>query len=257
MRRRPSECASETSRFYLQPVLKIKSSTWFKNIPIGKNSISLIAKRMAEQAELPGRLTNHSGRHTAIRTLLDNGVAPTSVMQLSGHKRVESLNNYNTTSINIQRDMSRQLSAVTSRPIPSTTMTTAAPGESNLLSPAMDPFHTLENVTDDALVRMLEELEESESLVGVSECIVQPPPVSRFIPTCHNQPTESSSTAESLLNKPALPSCATTETSAQYMLPMPNQTYAATNNLAANMSSMGFLNNAVFNAPVVIKIVPS
>ena len=116
-----STCAedrlTESSRSYVQPVRNVKSTVWYKHpCLLGKNSISSIAKGMADEAGLPCRLTNHSDRHTAIQTLLDNGVAPTSVMQLSGHKRIEIPHNYSTTDVT-QQEMSRQLSAVTTNPV--------------------------------------------------------------------------------------------------------------------------------------------
>ena len=40
------------------------------------------------------KLTNHSGRKTAITRLLDEGVPITSVQQHTCHKSVQSLNNY-------------------------------------------------------------------------------------------------------------------------------------------------------------------
>ncbi len=104
------------SRFYVQPVRKITSAQWYTNNPTGKNSLSTIAKRMAEESVLQGRLTNHSGRHTAIQTLLDSSTPAHQVMQLSGHKRVESLNSYNRTSVAQQREISRTLSSITTTP---------------------------------------------------------------------------------------------------------------------------------------------
>ena len=154
-----AEHNTDTSRLYLQPVRKIKSDIWFGCNPIGKNSINTIAKRMAEAAGLQGRLTNHSGRHIAIQTLFENGVPPTSVMQLSGHKRIESLSNYST-SVNGQREMSRQLSAVTSN-LASATANDSA--DVSLLAPDEELFPVSEDVSDIDLVKILRDLQESES----------------------------------------------------------------------------------------------
>ena len=56
------------------------------------------------------RKTNHSGRKTAIQTLLHAGVVPTEVQQLSGHNNVQSLNAYSTLSTGQQQQLSNILS---------------------------------------------------------------------------------------------------------------------------------------------------
>ncbi|CAC5383061.1 unnamed protein product [Mytilus coruscus] len=56
------------------------------------------------------KLTNHSGRKTAITRLLGEGVPITSVQQHTGHKSVQSLNNYVKNSLKTQRKMSSILS---------------------------------------------------------------------------------------------------------------------------------------------------
>ena len=54
---------------------------------------------MAEKAGLDAKnLTSHSGRKRMIQKLNDEGVPPTHIMQISGHKNVQSLNNYSTLS---------------------------------------------------------------------------------------------------------------------------------------------------------------
>jgi hypothetical protein len=49
---------------------------------------------MASKANICGNRTNHSARKTAIQTLLHSNIPPTEVMQISGHKNVQSLNSY-------------------------------------------------------------------------------------------------------------------------------------------------------------------
>ena len=56
-------------------------------------------KTMAEKAGLDAKnLTNHSGRERMIQKLNDEGVPPNHIMQIYGHKNVQSLNNYSTLS---------------------------------------------------------------------------------------------------------------------------------------------------------------
>ncbi|CAC5392203.1 unnamed protein product [Mytilus coruscus] len=51
------------------------------------------------------KLTNHSGRKTAITRLLDEGMPVTAVQQHTGHKSLESINNYAKNSIKTQKKM--------------------------------------------------------------------------------------------------------------------------------------------------------
>jgi integrase len=61
---------------------------------MGKNTIGNIVKAGGIQ----GRKVNHSARKTATSSLVHAGVPPTLVQQLSGHKNVNSINNYSTAS---------------------------------------------------------------------------------------------------------------------------------------------------------------
>ena len=162
---------------------------------------------MAEAAGLQGHLTNHSGRHTAIQTLLENGVPPTPVMQLSGHKHVESLKNYST-NVNDQREMSRQLSAVTSNLAPATATATANDSaDFPLLAPDEEPFPVSEDVSDIDLVKILRDLQESESTAKTPDApglaIQQTAPINPGYNQYHNQPIESNIPAHIIPESPS------------------------------------------------------
>ena len=62
--------------------------------------------RMAINAKLNGRLTNHSVRKTMITQLMHSGIADSNVIQLSGHKSVQSLQKYHVASYDQQKEMS-------------------------------------------------------------------------------------------------------------------------------------------------------
>lgn len=51
---------------------------------------------MAINAELSNNenLTNHSARKTMLQKLNDNNIPPNQIMQISGHKNIQSINNY-------------------------------------------------------------------------------------------------------------------------------------------------------------------
>ena len=71
-------------------------------------------KIMSEKAELnKPRLKNHSGRKTMMQTLVNEEIPPTDIIQLSGHRNLQSVNNYATVSEKQQMKMSRTLSAFT------------------------------------------------------------------------------------------------------------------------------------------------
>jgi hypothetical protein len=49
---------------------------------------------MSMKGGLSGRKMNHSGRKTTVTSLLHSNVEATTVMQLTGHKNVASVNGY-------------------------------------------------------------------------------------------------------------------------------------------------------------------
>ena len=87
---------------------------------MGVNKIKSLMKTMAEKAGLDAKnLTNHSGRKRMIQKLNDEGVPPTHIMRISGHKNVQSLNNYSTLSERQQQNISNILSGYPGVPGPS------------------------------------------------------------------------------------------------------------------------------------------
>jgi hypothetical protein len=87
------------------------SDTWFSKLPLGKHGIGSIAKNMILAASIQDKITNHSARKTGIKTLLHADFAPTEVMQLSGHRNVQSLNAYSSLSLEQQRSMSNEIAS--------------------------------------------------------------------------------------------------------------------------------------------------
>ena len=65
-------------------------------------------KNMAKQAYLPGRKTNHSAQKSTC-TKLHVGLHPTTIQQLTGHRNVQSINNYAVASNEMQKKMSNIL----------------------------------------------------------------------------------------------------------------------------------------------------
>ena len=58
---------------------------------MGKDRIGSIMKRMAAVADLCGKKTNHSARKTMVTTLTKSKIPETQIIQLTGHKNLQSL----------------------------------------------------------------------------------------------------------------------------------------------------------------------
>ncbi|KXJ06675.1 Uncharacterized protein KIAA1958 [Exaiptasia diaphana] len=124
--KRPLSMQDPDAPFYLG-INHVKDSSktikpWFKTAPMGVNKLSSLMRTMSEKAGLDAdrRLTNHSARKTMVQKLNDNNIPPTHIMQLSGHRNVQSINNYSNITKEQQKNMSTILSAQ------STNMSTSA-----------------------------------------------------------------------------------------------------------------------------------
>ena len=188
-RRRPTDCCEPESRFYLQPVKDPKSDIWFNRVPLGKNLIGNIAKNMATAANLQSKKTNHSGRKTTIQTLIHANIPPTNVVQLTGHKNIQSLNSYSNMSTDQQHDISRILS--NKFPVlPSHSQTTETNKENETVLNDLDDIMIEEFLRDD--IKIEEFLQHDFSVE------IEPAPSSvstRNAPLTFQKPSNSSSTA--------------------------------------------------------------
>ena len=70
-----------------------RDCTWFIAQPMGVNKLNSILKDMCEVGGIP-RKTNHAGRKTLVQKLQDNDVPPNQIIQITGHKNLQSINNY-------------------------------------------------------------------------------------------------------------------------------------------------------------------
>lgn len=84
---------------------------WYFPRPMGKNTIAEFLSKARGLLEgtgmqtTKGKIANHTCRKTSLSTLLQNDVNPLHVQQLSGHKKLESLNSYHIPSMAQQRSM--------------------------------------------------------------------------------------------------------------------------------------------------------
>ena len=104
--KRPGEMCQPDSPFYLSIHYGAKSNIWYKKCPIGVNNLASFMSKMAARAGLTGHKSNHSVRATTCTRLMQENVPPTIAAQLTGHKNLNSLNNYTTASVAQQKQMS-------------------------------------------------------------------------------------------------------------------------------------------------------
>ena len=131
---RPSNYTDADSAFYvaLNHSWNDKNRfSWYKNSPMGSKYLGAVMKNMALKAGITNKkLSNHSVRRTMCTTLLQEGVAPNLIAQLSGHKNVGSLQHYSIASTSQQKSMSHILqgmSAPTPTPLSAPKQSTQTP----------------------------------------------------------------------------------------------------------------------------------
>ena len=115
--KRPAEMNSDASPFYLavnslKKLESLSNKAWFKKAPAGINKLNSIMKNKAEKAGLTTKFTDHSGRKTMIKTLVNRNFPLTDIIPLSGHKNLQSVTHYSTVNESQQMEMSRTLSSV-------------------------------------------------------------------------------------------------------------------------------------------------
>jgi hypothetical protein len=109
--RRPQNFSNATDPFYLAPKTSaIKTDQWFLRQRIGQKKLATLMKSMSSAAGVDRRLTNHSARKHLVQKLRDSGAKPTDIMQISGHKNVQSILNYSDMSLTNQKACSKILS---------------------------------------------------------------------------------------------------------------------------------------------------
>ena len=90
----------------------VEGKNWFKAQPMGVNKLNNIMKDMTQAAGISGK-TNHSGRKTLVQKLQDSGVPPNQIIQITGHKNLQSVNNYSSLREKQMESISRILSSTT------------------------------------------------------------------------------------------------------------------------------------------------
>ena len=115
---RPIKMCEDDAPLFLQIRHNIdynSETIWFYDKPLGKNSIGQFMSKartiLNSENGSKGKISNHSARKTTITNLLNENINPLHVQQISGHKKLESLNQYNTASLSIKKQISNVISS--------------------------------------------------------------------------------------------------------------------------------------------------
>ena len=110
----PADMMTDESPFYLAVNIEgpKPGHKWFKCSPLGVNSVRSMLKNMMKDSGLKTdkKLVNHSTREHLVQKLVDNDVPPKKIIQITGHKNVNPLNNYSTLCDKKQQQISAVLS---------------------------------------------------------------------------------------------------------------------------------------------------
>ena len=97
--KRPQNMLQPGSPFYLalnsfkKAQSKSKCSEWLKSQPMGVNKPNSLIIEITETAGISVK-TNQSARNTLVPKLQDNAVPPNQIVQITGHKNLQLVNNY-------------------------------------------------------------------------------------------------------------------------------------------------------------------
>ena len=70
------------------------NKVWYFSKPLGKNSVRefMSKARIILENNPSGKISNYSARNTTVTNLLNQEINPLHVQQISGYKKLESLN---------------------------------------------------------------------------------------------------------------------------------------------------------------------
>ena len=83
--------------FYARPLEKFSNEEkmpWFTAVPLGKNTLQNMVKKMCATAGITGNKTNHSLRATSATEMFKRGVPEKIVQERTGHRSLEALRIY-------------------------------------------------------------------------------------------------------------------------------------------------------------------
>ncbi|RMX51552.1 hypothetical protein pdam_00010332 [Pocillopora damicornis] len=122
MTKRSKKTLVDGSPFYLtiknlgREKLTLSSAKWFKCQPMGVSKLNTLIRDCSKAAGLATdkRITYYSARKTLVQKLRDSDVPPTEIVQITGHKNLQSINNYSSSGEKQQMAISTLLSTACS-----------------------------------------------------------------------------------------------------------------------------------------------
>ena len=120
--KRPKKYCGAEDPFYIAPIptnpFPSSSERWFISQPVGVNKLCSIMSNMCRAAGVSEdkRLTNHSARKFLVQTLTGARIADRDIMQVTGHKNVQSIRNYSQITEEDHRGISNLLCGNRSKP---------------------------------------------------------------------------------------------------------------------------------------------
>lgn len=116
--KRPEGFSRPDDPFYIAPRTTAnlqQHHQWFFRQCVGIKKLGSLLKTMATSAGLVDKnISNHSARKHLVQKLRDENVPPTDIMQITGHRNVQSIINYSSISEEKQKMCSRLLSSTRS-----------------------------------------------------------------------------------------------------------------------------------------------
>ena len=107
--RPPGMCDSDSPFFLAINHQGWVKGQWYKKEAMGRNTIGKFLSGMCQRAGIVGRYSNHSLRRSSITDLLQAGFSPCEIAQYSGHKNLNSINEYAVSSIPQRKNMQKVL----------------------------------------------------------------------------------------------------------------------------------------------------
>ena len=109
---RPPELQAQ-GPFYLSCMQNPSSHVWFKRQPMGIHKINDMMKSIIAGTSFESstkNLTNHSARKTVVKKMKTAGLERSSIMKVTGHRNISSLDDYDEADENEQRQLSTAIS---------------------------------------------------------------------------------------------------------------------------------------------------
>ena len=97
--------------FYFHPLKEPKKGCWFTVKPIGHNLLQGTVARLCSEAGISGFRTNHSLRATTATRLYQTNVDEQLIMERTGHRSLEGVQEYKRTSDNQKEQLSDLLNS--------------------------------------------------------------------------------------------------------------------------------------------------